>query len=66
MRGTLTEKILADHLVDGDMEVGGEIGIHGNGADSDWTLGCIALADRDIEELFMLLDLKTPVTIKHE
>ncbi|MDY7010482.1 MAG: aconitate hydratase [Planctomycetota bacterium] len=27
MRGTVTEKILADHLVDGDLEFGGEIGI---------------------------------------
>jgi murein L,D-transpeptidase YafK len=49
-----------------DTRLGGEIGIHGNGAGSDWTLGCIALSNEDIEELFMLLDLGTPVTINHE
>ncbi len=31
--------------------LGGEILIHGGGAGTDWTLGCIALADEDIDAL---------------
>lgn len=31
--------------------LGGEILIHGGGGSSDWTLGCVALDDADIDEL---------------
>lgn len=31
--------------------LGGEILIHGGGGSTDWTLGCVALDDRDIETL---------------
>ena len=31
--------------------LGGEILIHGGGGDSDWTLGCVALDDDDIDAL---------------
>jgi hypothetical protein len=44
--------------------LGGEIGLHGNGTGSDWTLGCVALADADIEELFLLLNLGDEVVIE--
>jgi hypothetical protein len=44
--------------------LGGEIGLHGGGTDSDWTRGCIALADGDVEELFLLLELGTEVVIE--
>lgn len=44
--------------------LGGTIGIHGFGAKRDWTLGCIALNNSDIEELFWNVDLGTKVTIK--
>lgn len=43
--------------------LGGEIFIHGHGASSDWTLGCIALDDADMQELYRLVDVGTPVTI---
>jgi murein L,D-transpeptidase YafK len=43
--------------------LGGEIFVHGNGSSSDWTLGCIALSDSDIEELYNLIPLSTPITI---
>ncbi|GAH31968.1 unnamed protein product [marine sediment metagenome] len=46
--------------------LGGEIGIHGSGADTDWTRGCIALSNNDVEELYMLVDLGTPVKITRE
>jgi murein L,D-transpeptidase YafK len=54
--------------------LGGAVGIHGakNGWGFvgrlhrlfDWTNGCIAVADREIEELWSLAPLGTPVTIK--
>lgn len=43
--------------------LGGGIGIHGNGNRSDWTAGCIALDDRDVEELFNVLRLGDSVEI---
>lgn len=44
--------------------LGGEVGIHGGGADGDWTLGCIALSNDDVEELFLLLDLGDEVIVE--
>lgn len=44
--------------------LGGTIGIHGFGAKTDWTQGCIALHNGDIEELFWNVDLGTRVVIK--
>lgn len=32
--------------------LGGAVGIHGGGAGADWTLGCIAVTDDEIEWLF--------------
>lgn len=46
-------------------KLGGDIYIHGNGASSDWTWGCVALENEDIRELFDALPVGTPVTIKH-
>ncbi|NQT83511.1 L,D-transpeptidase family protein [bacterium] len=43
--------------------LGGEIGIHGEGNRVDWTHGGIALDNKDIEELFMLMELGSPVKI---
>jgi len=49
--------------------LGGDIFIHGGGAGKllglyrDWTLGCIALENEDIKELFDKLPVKTPVKI---
>ncbi len=44
--------------------LGGEIFIHGNGAGSDWTLGCIALDDADMTELFAKIPVGTPVEVR--
>ncbi len=43
---------------------GGEIFIHGRGSAADWTLGCVALDDPDVEELYAAVEVGTPVTIK--
>ncbi|MEP7343148.1 MAG: L,D-transpeptidase family protein [Acidobacteriota bacterium] len=50
-------------------KLGGDIFIHGGGTGKlfglirDWTLGCVALENEDIKELFDLLPVKTPVRI---
>lgn len=43
--------------------LGGDIFIHGGGVGNDWTLGCVALTNEDIKELFDLLPVKSPVRI---
>jgi len=44
--------------------LGGDIYIHGNGASSDWTWGCVALENENMRELFDAVRVGTPVTIK--
>lgn len=44
--------------------LGGEIYIHGNGSKSDWTLGCVALEDEDMKELFEVIPVGTSVKIE--
>jgi hypothetical protein len=39
-------------LLPHDADIGGEIQIHGRGIHSNWTFGCVALRDEDIDELF--------------
>jgi hypothetical protein len=43
---------------------GGEIFIHGNGSKTDWTLGCIALDNGDMRQLYDLAPVGTRVTIR--
>ena len=43
--------------------LGGGIGIHGHGTFTDWTAGCVAMDDRDVEELFGVLRLGDTVEI---
>ncbi len=45
--------------------LGGEVMIHGGGTGEDWTWGCVALTNPDIEELFDSIPLGTPVRIEH-
>jgi L,D-peptidoglycan transpeptidase YkuD (ErfK/YbiS/YcfS/YnhG family) len=47
-----------------DAAPGGLIEIHGaGGRNADWTRGCIAMSNRDIDILFDLVSVGTPVTI---
>lgn len=46
-----------------DTKLGGEVFVHGKGSTPDWTWGCIALDDSDIEELYRLVPTKTRITI---
>jgi murein L,D-transpeptidase YafK len=45
-------------------KLGGEIYIHGGGTNGDWTLGCIALKNEDIKELFDVIPTGTVVEIR--
>ena len=45
-------------------KLGGLVGIHGGGNSSDWTWGCIALTNADIEELWVACPPGTPVEIR--
>jgi hypothetical protein len=45
-------------------KLGGEIMIHGGGTEKDWTTGCLALSNADIDELFARLPLGTEVEIR--
>lgn len=44
--------------------LGGEIYIHGNGSASDWTLGCVALEDAEMKELFDAIPVGASVRIE--
>lgn len=56
---------LQRHTDLGDPGIGGEIQIHGQGTGRNWTFGCIALENEDMDELFSqpALAAGTPVTI---
>ena len=43
--------------------LGGDIFIHGGGSTGDWTLGCMALSNSDIDELYDAIPVGTPVKI---
>lgn len=43
--------------------LGGEIYIHGGGADRDWTAGCIALSDENAKTLYDLVPPGTEIRI---
>jgi len=50
------------------MSPGGDIFIHGRGrpgrgASGDWTAGCIALADTQMREVYLLAEPGTPIFI---
>lgn len=44
--------------------LGGQIFIHAGGAHKDWTNGCVALYNRDMDELFNMANVGTPVSIR--
>jgi murein L,D-transpeptidase YafK len=46
-----------------DTALGGAVGIHGGGAGSDWTLGCVAVSDEEIEWLYEKLRIGDRVVV---
>lgn len=58
------ERARASGALAAGARVGGLIEIHGaGGRGADWTRGCIALSNGDMESLFRIIDRGTPVTI---
>ncbi len=45
-------------------KLGGQIYIHAGGAHKDWTEGCIALYDSDMDELFKIATIGTQVHVR--
>jgi murein L,D-transpeptidase YafK len=60
----ITRALKAKKTPPQNTKLGGDIYIHGNGASSDWTWGCVALENEDIRELFAAVSVGTPVTIE--
>lgn len=51
-------------LVKANKKIGGLIEIHGGGGQGvDWTDGCVALRDKEMDRLFALVSVGTPVVI---
>ncbi len=51
-------------IIPGDAKIGSLIEIHGNGGENrDWTDGCVAVTDRDMDRIMKLAVVGTPVTI---
>jgi len=60
----ITRALRAKKAPPQNTHLGGDIYIHGNGARSDWTWGCVALENEDIRELFDAANVATPVRIE--
>lgn len=65
-------KLKADGKLPASARIGGDVGIHGIWAGGDdmiqlgvgWTDGCIALKNKDVEDLFSLVNVGTKVVIR--
>jgi len=54
-------------IIPSNSRIGGLIEIHGHGgAGRDWTDGCVAVTDNEMDTLLRLVSIKTPVTIVRE
>jgi len=62
-RDRVVAAVRAGRLPPMDTKLGGDIGIHGGGSGSDWTLGCIAVENSDADELWELAPVGTPVEL---
>lgn len=60
----IIEAIAAKKMPLQKTKLGGEIYIHGGGTIADWTDGCIALTNEEIQQLFNALSVGTPVKIE--
>ncbi len=60
----ISDHRLTSGLLPQTAKIGGLIEIHGNGGKGiDWTEGCIALTDKEIELVYKKVRVGTPVTI---
>lgn len=63
-RDKIIEAIKSKKMPLQNTKLGGEIYIHGNGSKEDWTLGCVALEDAEMKELFEAIPIGTNVKIE--
>ncbi len=47
-----------------ETRLGGTVGIHGGGGWADWTLGCVAVTDEEIDELWEVVKIGTPLVVE--
>ncbi len=59
----IASAIKAGRMPPQDTPLGSWIEIHGRGSSRDWTLGCVALDDGDMRELFEACPVGTAVII---
>jgi murein L,D-transpeptidase YafK len=73
LRGRLITRAQYDRIINAlearsrppwDTPLGGEVFIHGHGSKSDWTIGCVALENDDMKELFDVIPKGAPVIIE--
>lgn len=65
-------KAKANGYIPKDASIGGEVGIHGVPPDQDywidegdnWTLGCVSLRNKDVDELYQYIQVGTPIVIE--
>ncbi len=58
------KKEVASGNLPASAKIGGLIEIHGNGGrGTDWTEGCVALTDREMDVIYKVVKVGTPVTI---
>ncbi|MEP6924460.1 MAG: L,D-transpeptidase family protein [Pyrinomonadaceae bacterium] len=60
----IVRAITENRLPPQNTALGGEIYIHGGGTEKDWTRGCIALENNEMQELFDALPYGISVTIE--
>lgn len=60
---SIVQSVYQGIMPDQTTALGGSIRIHGGGSDHDWTLGCVALDDTDIKDVFDLTRLGFRVEI---
>ena len=53
----------ANRMPPSNTALGGMVMIHGGGCKPDWTLGCIAIDNSDMDELFRVARIGTPIFI---
>jgi murein L,D-transpeptidase YafK len=63
--GQIIEAIRRKVMPPQNTALGGEIYIHGRGSQTDWTWGCVALDDAEMQELFDAVPVRTAVIIEH-
>ena len=60
----IVKAITQKQILPQSTKLGGEMYIHGHGDLTDWIAGCIALANKDIKEIYEAIQVKVKVRIE--